>query len=133
MKPTFRRYDDRPRLPIDARHLFSFRPEKRVALAGENENMRAGTMPVRLLVNSYRKAGHVRAHHAFRHLEKNRRVPFASFRPGNRLDVDRIRDKISFDDTITVQFAAAREITVLAFESIGECIGIVDDEIFTVK
>src|SRR6476659_11190581 len=129
MKPAFRRNHDRTRLTIHPCHFLSFSPEERITVAGENENVRAGTMPVRLLVNTDRKAGYMRAHHAFRHLEKNRRVAFASLRPCYGLDVDRIRDKIGFHDTIAVESAAAGKITVFAFEPIGKGIGIIDDEI----
>src|SRR5512138_2899252 len=116
MKPSFRRNHDRTRLPIHPRHFLSFRPEERITFAGENENVRAGTVAVRLLVNTDRKAGYMRPRHAFRHLEKNRRIAFASLGPSYRLDVDCIRDKIGLHDAIAVKFAAAGKITVFAFE-----------------
>src|SRR5690349_7973898 len=116
MKPSFRRNHDRTRPPIHPRHFLSFRPEERITFAGENEDVRAGTVPMRLFVNTDRKARYVRAHHAFRHLEKNRRVAFAALGPSHRLDVDRIRDKIGFYDAIAVKFAAAGKITVFASE-----------------
>ena len=95
--------------------------------------MSAGPVPVRLLVDAYWKARNVRAHHAFRHLEKDRRVALSPFGPGYRLDVDCIGHEISLDDTVAIKLAISGKVTILAFKPIGERVRIVNDKVFAVK
>src|SRR5262249_35304392 len=68
-KPPIGRNNDAARLPINPLHLLAFRPQYRVALAGQDNNVRAGTVPVAFLIGPHREFGDMRAHGVFRQVE----------------------------------------------------------------
>src|SRR5687768_5486556 len=116
MKPTFGRHDNRARLPIHSGHLFAFRPQQGIVFSGENKYMRPWTMTMGLFVNADGKTRNVRTHHAFRHLEEDRRIALAALGPCHRFDIDRVGYEIGFDDPVAVERAFAAKKPLFAFE-----------------
>src|SRR6476660_4282061 len=65
MEPLIRRHNNAAGFPIDALHRLPFRPQNRVALPREDNDVRTRTVPVPFLVGSDGKLRDVRAHGIF--------------------------------------------------------------------
>ena len=71
----------------------------------------------------------MRAHHALRHLEENRRIASAALRPGHRFDIDRVANEISFNHAVTIQNPLTTKITFFSLKPVRKSIRIIQHEV----
>ena len=90
-------------------------------------------MPMRFFIKTHWESRNMRTHHALGHLEKNRRVAFASLRPCYRFDIDSVGDKIRLDDPVAVQNTLTAEVALFTLKTVAECIRVVQYEVFGTK
>ena len=79
MEPLIRRHDDAAGLPVYTLHRLPVRPQNRVALPAEYDDVRAGTMLVPLLVSTNGELRDMRAHGLLGEIELHIRAAFAAF------------------------------------------------------
>ena len=122
------RHDQRPDLPIVAFGFLAFLPHQRIAFAGQDDDMRAGAMRVRLLVGADGKLRDVARHRTLGHIEADVSAPCAAFLRRNQRQVDDVGHEIGRKQ-ITLGLRLGAEIVRLARKTVLEVVSGVEDEI----
>src|SRR5262245_8377242 len=112
VEPPIGRNNDAARLPIDPLHLLAFRPQYRVALAGQDNNVRAGTVPVALLIGAHGEFGDMRAHGVFRQVELHVATALAALAVVVELERVGVGDEVGGQEEAPREFALAAEVAL---------------------
>src|SRR5919108_2181212 len=129
MIPAFRRDEQASRLPIDA-HEFSTRlPHERISFAGDDDDLRSGSMAMRLFVGPRFDSHDVTDHRITGKMNAQATKADASLRMGVELDRREIRNKIHNPIFELSRPKLAAEKIFLAGEAIAEFYGSIEDEI----
>ena len=122
-----RRHDQRADMPVEALRLLAFMPHQREALAGQDDDVRARPVAVRLLVGADRELRDV-ARHAARHVEADVAAAGAALLGADQRQVDRVGHEIGGEQEALL-LRLRREVVRLAVEAVLEVVGRVEDEI----
>src|SRR4029077_1396158 len=119
MKPIGRRHEQTSRTPVDADARLPFFPKERIAFAGKNHDVRAGSVPVGLRISPRRILLEMGTHRVGGEMQPNSRGALTSEAPVLQLKVPDVRNKIRFPCSIACHLPAfAAVITFFATESI---------------
>src|SRR5262245_35938644 len=133
MEPLIGRHDDTAGFPVDALHRLSFRPKNRVALAGQDNHVSAGTMLVALLVSTDRELRDMRTHSLLGKIELHVRAALAALTVIRKADRLCVRDEIGRHEKATSNFAFAAEVTFGGrIEAVEEGVVVVQNKITVV-
>src|SRR4030095_3180215 len=134
MKPLIGRHDDAAGLPVDALPWLPLRPEKRVALAAEDDHVGAGAMLMTFFVGSYRKLRDMRAHGLLGQIELHIRAALAALAVIGEADAARIRHEVRGHEEAAGDFALTAEVAFRGrIKAIKKRIVVVENEIDVVE
>jgi hypothetical protein len=128
MEPHVRRHDHGADLPLVIARLVAFRPHQRIAFAGQDDHMGAGTVGVRLLVGTDRELRDVAVERALGEVEADVAAAGAAFLGCDQRQIDRVGNEIGGEHE-ALGFVLGGEIIRLAVEAALEVVLGAEDEI----
>ena len=117
-----------PALPLVAPRLLALGPHEAVALAGQDDHVRAGAVAVALLVRGGRELRDVAVHRALGHGEADVPAAGAALLGLDQRQVDRVGDEVRVEQQALL-LALGREVVRLAVEALREVVGRAEDEV----
>jgi hypothetical protein len=126
---AFRRNEQASRLPVDAHEFFAGIPRERVALVGDDDDLRAGTMTVSFFVSAGFDGHDVADHRIAREVNAQTAEADAALRVRIERDGAQVGNKINRSVFLLVRIELAAEEIPLTSEAVGEFIRDVEDEI----
>ena len=130
MKPIGRRHEEATRTPVDPESGLALLPEKRIAFAGKNHDVRTGSVPVSPWVSPRWILLEVRAHRIGGKVEPDSRGSLTSQAAVLESEVSDISDKIGLPGPVARDFSSlAVVIAFFAIESVLEFIAIAENKV----
>ena len=128
VQPHVRRHDHGADLPLVVARLVALRPHQRIALAGEDDDVGARPVRVRLLVGADRELGDMAVERGLGEVEADVAAAGAALLGGDQRQVDRVRHEVGGEQE-ALGLVLGGEIVRLAVEAALEVVAGAEDEI----